>query len=116
MCIAEVIAGAAHEGIPKPTEIGAVTHLFGEYVGNVELSAIMLEHNSTIGNPFASCLLTIFDMAISFGGHSVTPFDACIIVIVENSGIGCVIDRIPQGGEKGYHVVGIDRQTQAYIC
>jgi hypothetical protein len=40
--------------------------------------------------------LQIFNVVISFGGHIVTPFDTCIIVIVENSGIGGIINRIPR--------------------
>ncbi len=100
----------AHEGIAKPTEIGAVMYLFGEYVGNVGLSANMLDHNSTISNPFAIWVLTVFDGVISFGGHVVTLFEACINVSVDSSGIGSILNRIPQGGEMGYHVAGIDHQ------
>ncbi len=76
----------------------------------------MLDCNSTIGNPFANCVLAIFNVENSFGGHIVTPIDTCSIVIVENSEIGGIVDRIPQGGEMGYHITGIDRQMQAHIC
>jgi hypothetical protein len=82
---------------------------FGEYVSNVGFSANMLDRNSTIGNPFTSCILAIFNVVISFGGHIVTPLDSCIIVVVESSGIGGGADRLPKGGEMGCHIVGIDR-------
>jgi hypothetical protein len=76
VCIKEVIARAAHEGIAKPMEIGAIRHLFDEYVANVGLLANMLDHNSTIDKLFLSCAPVVFDVAISSGGHIVTPFEA----------------------------------------
>ncbi len=92
--------------------MGAVRHHFSEYAGNSGFLANMLDRNSTtICNLFASCILGMFKVEISFGGHIVTPFDTHIIVIVENSGVGSVADRIPQGGEMGYHIAAVDRQT-----
>ncbi len=81
--------------LTKLSEIG----FFGEYVGNVGFSTNILDCNSIIGDPFTSCILGIFNVVISCGGHIVTPFDTRIIVIVENSGICDIVDWIPQGGE-----------------
>ncbi len=104
MFLAEINAGAAHQGITKPTKIGTIVHFFGEYVDDVGFSANIFDRISTISNPFAICVLAIFNVAISFGGHIKTPLDTRIIVVVENSEIGSIVDRIHQGGEMGYHM------------
>ncbi len=94
----------------KMMEIFPVLHLFSENVGNVGFAGDVLNSNHAASNPFLSCIFTIFDVAIVFGGHVVTPLDTCIIVIVQDGGTGGIGDWITQQGEIFDHVTSVDGQ------
>ncbi len=71
-------------------------HLFSENVSNVGFAGDVLDCNRTFSNPFSSCIFTIFDVAIAFGGHVVMPLDTRVVVVLQDSGMGGIGDRITQ--------------------
>jgi hypothetical protein len=77
-------------------EICPVVYLFSENGGNAGFSQDMLNGNCAVSNPFLSCIFTILDVAIAFGGHIVTPLDTRVVVIVQDRGMGGIGDRTTQ--------------------
>ena len=71
-------------------------HLFSENVGDVGFSRDVLNGKCAVSNPFSSCIFTILDVAIAFGGHVVTPLDTRVVVIVQDGGTDCIGDWITQ--------------------
>jgi hypothetical protein len=90
----EVVARTAHKRIAEAAEISAVSHFLGEDVGYVAFPADMGNGDGAVGNPLTCRIFPVFDVAIAFGGHVVTPFDTCIVVVVEGSGRVTVGDRV----------------------
>ncbi len=64
----EVVAGAAHECIPKAVEVGAVSHFLGENIRDVALSADMSDGDCAVGDPFPCGVLAILDVVVCWVG------------------------------------------------
>jgi hypothetical protein len=111
----EVVARPAHERVAEAAEISAVSHFFCENIGDVVFSADVGDSDRTVGDPFACRILLILDVTVALGGHVVTPFDACVVVIVEGGGGLAVIDGVAEVGEARYHVTGVDRESGTHV-
>jgi hypothetical protein len=90
----EVVARTAHKRITEATIISAVPHFLCEDVGYVAFPADMGNGDGAVGNPLTRRIFPVFDVPIAFGGHVVTPFDTCIVVVVEGSGRWTVGDGV----------------------
>jgi hypothetical protein len=107
----EVVAGVAHECVPKAAEVGAALHFLGEKIRGIALSADMSVGDCAIGNPFLCGVLTILDVAVAFCCHVVAPLDAGIVVIVERSRRLGVMDGVAEVRETGDHISGVDSEA-----
>ncbi len=66
-------------------------------VGRIELPGNMLDVESVVLDPLANWVFAKFNVLGRFWGHIIGPLDACIIVIVEDSGdinVGKSVARI----------------------
>ncbi len=53
----------------------------------VKMSAIfvftdMQDSECAVGNPLPNSVFTLFDVAIAFGCHILTPFNTCLLIVV----------------------------------
>ncbi len=99
----------------KVSEVGAITHLLSEDIGDIALSADVKDGDCTISNPFPCGVLFIFNVTITLSRHVVTPFDASIIVIVEGGRRCTVSDGETEVGQAGNHVSGVDSEARAHV-
>jgi hypothetical protein len=111
VCTVEKVAGMAHEGVAMVAKVGSVVHFLSENVGNVGFAADMFDGDHAISNPFASGILPILNVAIAFGGHVATPFEKGAVVVVQDGGMGGIINWIAQGREVFDHVASVDHQS-----
>ena len=75
----------------------------------------MRDGDCTISNPLPCGVLSIFNVTITLSRHVVTPFDACIIVIVEGGSRCTVSDGETEVGQAGNHVSGVDGEARAHV-
>ena len=67
-------------------KVHPVAHFFGEDIDGIELPRNVMNLKCFILDPFANGVLVKLDVPDSFQGHIVGPHDACIVVVVEDSG------------------------------
>ena len=84
------VAEAAHEGVPKVAEVGAILHLLGEDVARVALAGNVEDIDGAVLNPFAGAVLTEFQMADVLHGGSVCPDGSSFVVIVDEGRFGVI--------------------------
>ncbi len=63
-------------------EVCTIAHFFCKCVGWVAFSDDVGDGDAAIHDPFASGILAMFDVAVSFCGQIVAPFYAGLVVIV----------------------------------
>ncbi len=96
-------------------ESSAVPHFLREDVGYVAFPADMGNRDGAIGNPFTCRILLVLNVTIAFGGHVVTPFDTCIIIVIEGSGALTVGDGVAEVGKTRNHVADVDREAGSHV-
>jgi hypothetical protein len=116
VCTSEEVTQATHKHITKAAEIGPILHFFCEWIRDIAFAGDVFDSNGAICNPFVSVVLTIFDVAIAFGGHDMTPFNAGIVIIVKDCGTCGIIDWVPQGWKMGDHVASVNSQSWPHVC
>ena len=95
----KVGAGTAYEGVAETTEIGAVTHFLGKYIGDIVFATDVGDGNGAVSDPFTCGIFSVLNVTIPFGSHVVTPFDASVIVVVERCRRVAIRDGITEVGE-----------------
>ncbi len=80
----EEIGETAHERIMQPTKMRAIPHLFSKDICQICLTGNMEDLQCLVLNPFANQIFTRLNMTSHFRCHIIRPFDAGIIVIVED--------------------------------
>ncbi len=111
----EVVARPAHKRIAETAEISAVLHFLCEDVGYVAFPADVGNGDGAVGDPFTCRILLVLNVTIAFGGHIVTPFNACIVIVIEGSGRLTVGDGVAEVGKTRNHVAGVDREAGAHV-
>ena len=77
------VAEAAHEGVTKVAEVGAIFHLLGEDVAGFALARDMEDIDGAVLNPFAGAVFMESKMGDVFHGGRVSPDDDGGVVIVD---------------------------------
>ncbi len=81
--------------------MSAIAHLLCEYVGRVDFAGNMGNIKSLVLHPLADGILLKFYMPGHFGCHIIGPFNASIIVVVED----CRRINIQQGMARLGHTL-----------
>ena len=75
----------------------------------------MRDRDGAISDPLARRIFLVFDVAIAFGGHVMTPLYAGIIVVKKRGGRFAVGDGVAKVGKAGDHVAYVDREAGAHV-
>ncbi len=76
----------------------------------------MGDRDSAIVNPLPCGILFVLDMAVSFCGQIMAPFDTSFIVVVQWCGLLCIGDWVAEGIKMKNHITNIDPETRSHIC
>ncbi len=106
---------ARHEGVPKATEISAITHFLGEDIGRITFAADMFDGNGPVCDPLTGGVLSVLDMAITFGREIVAPFHTCFVVVVKWFRLLGISDWVAKGGKMENHVADIDSEMGTHV-
>jgi hypothetical protein len=81
-----------HEQFPQTTEVSAIFHLFGDYIGWVNFSHGMNHIESFVLYQFtADRTFAELNVASCFRSHIVQPLHASVIVVVLDGGRGDIV-------------------------
>ena len=106
---------ARHEGVPKSTEISAIVHFLGEDIRRITYAADMFDGDGPVCDPLTGGVLSVLDMAITFGREIVSPFHTCFVVIVKWCRLLGISDWVAKGGKMENHIVDLDSEMGTHI-
>jgi hypothetical protein len=79
----EEVGSPQHEGVVEATKVCAVAHFLSENVRGNAFAVDVWDGDATVFDPLPSHIFPMFNMTIALCGQIVAPFDASVVVIVE---------------------------------